>query len=270
MRLTQRAAVEDGVVAWDVYGAGSPVVLVHGFPARAYIWRHVIPGLIGAGHRVFVYDQLGFGSSERCEGQELYFDGQARVLHALLRSWELDAPTVVAHDMGAGVAVVAATQCPGRIGRLVLASAAICPPAVTAGTLHMQRHLPAYATMPAATWAPLIRSKIATATHLPMDPIVLAAYAEPWLGDEGQAAYLRFVSQIDESLVEQTFSSLRHLDLPVTIIWGEEDTWLPVEQAELIASQLPKPAEVLTVPAAGHFLPEDAPGAVARLLRRLC
>jgi pimeloyl-ACP methyl ester carboxylesterase len=268
MLLTQTAAVDGGLVAWDVVGDGAPVVLVHGFPARGYLWRGVIPALASAGCRVFVYDLLGFGSSEQRDGQELYFEGQARVLDALLGQWGLNNPTVVAHDMGTGVAVVTVTEYARTFERLVLVSAAICPPAVTGGTLHVQRHINAYATMPAATWAPMVRAKVATATHIPMDAATIEAYAAPWLGARGQAAYLRLVEQIDEALVERTYTALERLDMPVKVIWGEEDTWLPVEQAERVAKRVAK-ADLSIVPGGGHFLPEDAPGAVGRLLCEL-
>lgn len=53
------------------------------------------------------------------------------------------------------------------------------------------------------------------------------------------------------------------------VIWGEEDTWLPVEQAERVRDRVPG-AELRIVPGGGHFLPEDAPGAVGRLLAEFC
>jgi pimeloyl-ACP methyl ester carboxylesterase len=42
------------------------------------------------------------------------------------------------------------------------------------------------------------------------------------------------------------------------IVWGEEDTWLPVAQGERLRSLLPN-AHLITIPSAGHFLMEDAP-----------
>ena len=49
-----------------VYGAGSgpAVFLCHGFPEIAYSWRHQIPALGGAGFRVIVPDQRGYGASD--------------------------------------------------------------------------------------------------------------------------------------------------------------------------------------------------------------
>ena len=64
--LTPDNVIIDGQrIAYGVYGAGIPVLLVHGTPSYSYIWRDVLPGLVDAGYRVFVYDLLGYGHSER-------------------------------------------------------------------------------------------------------------------------------------------------------------------------------------------------------------
>jgi pimeloyl-ACP methyl ester carboxylesterase len=51
---------------------------------------------------------------------------------------------------------------------------------------------------------------------------------------------------------------LARLDLPVVLLWGEDDREVPVAVAELAASQLPK-AELLVVAGAGHHLPRTHP-----------
>jgi haloalkane dehalogenase len=43
----------------------SPILLLHGEPSWAYLYRHMIPILTGAGHRVVVPDQVGFGRSDK-------------------------------------------------------------------------------------------------------------------------------------------------------------------------------------------------------------
>jgi len=43
--LPRRLEVAGGEIAWDVFGSGSPVVLVHGTPSWSYIWRNVAPAL---------------------------------------------------------------------------------------------------------------------------------------------------------------------------------------------------------------------------------
>src|SRR5919197_4095085 len=44
---------------------GRPVVLAHGNPTWGYLYRHFIPPLVAAGHRVIVPDHLGFGRSDK-------------------------------------------------------------------------------------------------------------------------------------------------------------------------------------------------------------
>ncbi|MDP9424592.1 MAG: hypothetical protein M3P37_00795, partial [Actinomycetota bacterium] len=44
-RLGRRVETSGGEVAYEVFGEGPPVVLVHGTPSRSYIWREVVPAL---------------------------------------------------------------------------------------------------------------------------------------------------------------------------------------------------------------------------------
>ncbi len=53
-------------------GEGSPVLLLHGFPDRATMWRHQIHALLKAGHRVIAPDLRGFGESGRPDRVEDY------------------------------------------------------------------------------------------------------------------------------------------------------------------------------------------------------
>jgi pimeloyl-ACP methyl ester carboxylesterase len=52
-------------IACGAIGSGDPVILIHGTPSSSYIWRNVAPQLTKAGHKVHVFDLLGFGASER-------------------------------------------------------------------------------------------------------------------------------------------------------------------------------------------------------------
>lgn len=44
---------------------GSPVLLLHGEPSWSYLYRHMVPPLVAAGHRVIVPDLVGFGRSDK-------------------------------------------------------------------------------------------------------------------------------------------------------------------------------------------------------------
>ena len=51
---------------------GTPVLLMHGEPSWSYLYRHIIPRLISAGHRALAPDLIGFGRSDKPAKREDY------------------------------------------------------------------------------------------------------------------------------------------------------------------------------------------------------
>src|SRR3712207_9071631 len=88
-RLGRREATSAGEVAYEVFGEGPPVVLVHGTPMRSYLWRNVVPALAER-RKVHVYDLLGYGESEKGEGQDVSIAAQALLLKELVEAWGLE------------------------------------------------------------------------------------------------------------------------------------------------------------------------------------
>jgi pimeloyl-ACP methyl ester carboxylesterase len=57
------------------------------------------------------------------------------------------------------------------------------------------------------------------------------------------------------------------LDLPVLVVWGEHDEWIPVERAHRLAALIPG-ARLHLIPRAGHLVQLDAPEALTGALQR--
>ena len=86
-------------------GSGPAVLLLHGWPDSADLWRHQIPALVAAGLRVIAPDLRGFGASDRPEAVDAYrVRHSVRDMVALLDHLDLDRVHVVGHDWGAPVA----------------------------------------------------------------------------------------------------------------------------------------------------------------------
>src|SRR5689334_4186500 len=49
----------------EEHGDGEPVLLLHGWPDSARLWRHQVPVLAAGGFRVITPDLRGFGRSEQ-------------------------------------------------------------------------------------------------------------------------------------------------------------------------------------------------------------
>ena len=58
---------------------------------------------------------------------------------------------------------------------------------------------------------------------------------------------------------------LGEVDVPVLVVWGEEDAWLDPSQADRLGEAIPD-SRVKKMPGVGHFVPEDAPEELARKL----
>jgi len=108
-------------IAFDDFGAGEPVVLVHGLACGRRMWFHQIHALRDR-HRVITYDQRGHGETD-APSEPNYYSSQllagdlARVLDAL----GIARAALVGFSLGGGPALAFAARAPERVSRLVLA-----------------------------------------------------------------------------------------------------------------------------------------------------
>jgi non-heme chloroperoxidase len=86
---------------YEDHGAGTPVVLIHGWPLSGASWEKQVAALLAAGHRVITYDRRGFGrSSQPSVGYD--YDTFAEDLNRLLSALDLRDVTLVGFSMGGG------------------------------------------------------------------------------------------------------------------------------------------------------------------------
>jgi len=255
---------EGGEVAYGVFGEGPPVVLVHGTPSRSSLWRGVVGRLAGR-HAVYVHDLVGFGESQRYEGQDVSIAEQGRVLAELVEVWGLEEPAVAGHDIGGGIVLRAHLLEGVPFRRISLLDAVVLTPWGTPALGHVKEHLGAYRTMPTGVFEAYVAARLRETTNRPMDEGAFETYLSQWRGPEGQAAYLRKDAALlerDTAEVERLLGSVR---APVEVVWGGEDEWLDPSQAEALVSKIPG-SRLRLLPGAGHFVMEDAPEMVAGIL----
>jgi non-heme chloroperoxidase len=86
---------------YEDHGSGQPVVLIHGYPLDGHSWEKQVPGLLGAGKRVIMYDRRGFGqSSQPTTGYD--YDTFAADLKALVDELDLREAVLAGFSMGTG------------------------------------------------------------------------------------------------------------------------------------------------------------------------
>jgi len=265
-RLDRRERTSAGEVAYETFGEGPPVVLVHGTPSRSSLWRGVVLALAGR-YAVYVYDLLGFGDSQTGEGQDVSIAAQARLLKELVGAWGLEEPAIVGHDIGGGIALRAHLLEGVRFGRIALLDAVVLSPWLSrprSSTWHIREHKEAYRTMPDHLFEAFFAAYLRESASCLRDD-AFEAYLARWRGEEGRRAFVRQAAGLDEQHTAEVEPVLGSVEAPVLVMWGEEDGWLDPSQADRLRDAIPG-ARLAKVLGAGHFLPEDAPEEVGREL----
>jgi haloalkane dehalogenase len=112
------AAVDEGP-----RDAVTTVLLMHGEPSWSYLYRHMIPPLLDAGHRVVAPDLVGFGRSDKPANRDDYtYARHVAWMTEWLTGLDLQHITLVCQDWGGMIGLRLATAEPDRFDRLVIAN----------------------------------------------------------------------------------------------------------------------------------------------------
>ncbi|MGE0873683.1 MAG: haloalkane dehalogenase [Burkholderiales bacterium] len=100
----------------------APVALcLHGEPTWSYLYRRMIPGLLGAGYRVVAPDFIGFGRSDKLEEDAAYsFDFHRGMLLDLVERMDLRRVLLVVQDWGGLLGLTLPMEAPARYERLLV------------------------------------------------------------------------------------------------------------------------------------------------------
>ena len=90
-------------------------LLLHGNPTWAYVWRHWIPRLTQAGHRVVAPDLMGFGRSDKPKKMAQHsYDWHRQVLLELVERLDLQRVTLAVQDWGGLLGLTLPMAAPAR------------------------------------------------------------------------------------------------------------------------------------------------------------
>ncbi len=266
MEVTEELAWQGRTIRWGRAGHGPPVVLCHGTPWSSRLWSPYADAL-AAEYTVHLWDMPGYGESSKHPDHAVDLGVQGEAFAALLDHWGLTAPHVVAHDYGGAVALRSRLLHGRRYASLALVDVVALRPWGSPYFRLVAEHAEAFAAQPGAVHRGALEAYVATASHRGLTPGQLEELTRPWLDPEGRAAFYRQVAQADEAYTAEVEGRYAELDLPVRVIWGEEDTWIPVDRAHRLVDTIPG-ATLELVPGAGHLVQLDQPVHLAIALHR--
>jgi haloalkane dehalogenase len=251
-------------------GTGEPVLLLHGEPTWAFLYRKLIPPLAGVA-RVVAPDYLGFGRSDKPTRVEDYsYDLHYRSIERLAEELDLRETTVVVQDWGGPIGLRLAARHPERVARLVLLNTG-----VGAGRAPSPEWLRFRAFMrrvgPEIVPGQLVR--ISAVTEL-ADGVV-EAYNAPFPTAESKAGVLAFPELVPTELdhpsaakMLEVRAALERWEKPALVLFSDSDPIFPPAAAERLASRIPGAGPAEIVAGAGHFLQEEKGEEIAERIVR--
>ncbi len=202
-------------------GIGKPLIMIHGLSGSSRWWDRNFAYLAGR-YNLHMIDLNGFGQSRR---SHFTLSEAAQVLVRWMDRHEINQASVIGHSMGGYVTVDLAASFPDRVDKIVLVDAVAVPTGRSlisnaAGLLGTIRY-----------------------TSLDFLPVVAA--------DALRAGPLTLFSATRQVLAADIRSKLAHVKAPALIVWGENDTLLPLSLGQLLHEHLPH-AQFEIIANAGH------------------
>lgn len=252
-------------------GESDPVLLLHGEPSWSYLYRHMIPPLVEAGHRVVVPDQVGFGRSDKPTEKTDYSYARhvAWMSSLVFDHLDLTDITFFGQDWGGLIGLRLVTAQPGRFARVAIANTGLPTGDRSPSEAFMkwQKYSQETPTFPIGTL-------IDRACLAELPPDIIAAYDAPFPDDAYKAGARIWPSLVCTSPDDpeapanrDAWTVLQRFDRPFLCCFSDSD---PVTAGgdrpfrKLVPGAQGQPHT--TIEGAGHFLQEDKGPELAQLL----
>jgi len=245
-------------------GGEEAVVFLHGGPGSANDWDDLLPQ-VGVFARAVALDLPGFGEADKPADWEYSASSYAMFIAGALNELGIRRAHLVMGDIGASGLLWGASH-PGAFASSVM---------VGAGALIGYR----WHALARLARAPLVGHLMATSPSWLGFRTIMRIYnpapqklpnevLQRWWRDYDRAtrrAVVRFWRATPPSAFERIAPVLRRLDRPALALWGANDRFTPVEQAERQRESFPD-AEVVVLEDSGHYPNLDDPSRAAEAI----
>lgn len=255
-------------------GAGDPVLLVPGWPQSWYAWRHVMP-LLADRYRVIAIDPPGLGDSTAPSAYDTATI--AGYLEALLAALQIPRIALIGHDIGAWIGYAFSARHPDKVRALGLIDAAIPGIALadafalTPDRINKTWHFSfnALPELPETLIAGRERAYLSwlyrsrSFNQQAIDEAALDEYTRIYSAHGAMARGFAYYRAIFDSIAQNRATALAKLPMPVLAVGGGH--WLGPVMEPMIAP-VSHSLTTAIVAGSGHFVPEEAPAELGRLL----
>ena len=251
---------------------GIPIIFLHGFPEFWYGWKKQMTFFAEKGYRVIIPDQRGYNLSSKPSGVKSYcLHNLCGDIVALINKLTTQKVVIVGHEWGAVVARRLALDHPQLIHQLVIIN--MPHPDIFSRTLKtnpiqmLRSSYAAFFQIPyfpewvcsAFGFAILKRSLIKTSNKGIFSKEDLAAYKKAWQQPYALTAMINWYRAYKYN---KSASGL--IQLPVLLIWGENDEFLITKMASESIEKC-KNGKLEIIKGATHWVHHEQPQLVNKL-----
>jgi pimeloyl-ACP methyl ester carboxylesterase len=247
-------------------GPGLPILLLHGFASSTYTWEKVAPLLQAKSYHVWALDMKGFGWSDKPKKSVYAPQELMEEVNEWMNVMGLQEVVLVGNSLGGAIAWNMALDHPDKVSKLVLIDAA--------GFIHEMPLPVRLAGLPGAAaiaelffgrW--MIRDTLEQVYHDPsrITDLQVDAYYDRMRTENALYAVTAVGQSLDEISAKEYSRRIPEVQLETLIIWGREDSWIPVEDGRKFEKALPN-ATLKIIPGCGHIPQEERPEETAQLI----
>lgn len=261
--LQKVAELDSRFMSFVEQGQGEAVVLLHGIPTWGYIWHRLIPSFAKS-RRVLAPDLLGFGCSDKSDRFNRSIRFQAEVVARWLHSKKIGEALIVGHDIGGAIALRLAVLSPHLVSRLCLMNS-VCYDSWPIEMM-VQLGLPeTYRKVSASSLVNGLKQALKKGFCNSPDDELLDGLTAPYSTEVGKLSLIRDAAALNTNLTTELTAFLPKIQAQTLVLWGEEDTFQPIQYGERLVSDIPR-ARLVRIKSAGHFVMLDQPEEVEKNL----
>jgi len=249
---------DQGIVHYEVYGRGRPVILLHGWLGSWGLWQETM-AFLGQHYRTYALDFWGFGESGKKRNTYMVQDFVSLVDQFMDKLGIASAP-LVGHSMGGTVSLSVAIQYPERVQKVTIIGSPIVGSSL-APALKLAGYRPIAFLL--FTMFGMFRAAMRVASpFICRDP----RFPDMMDSDLSKTTLESFLVSIASLRRTDLRPNLHQIKVPVMGMFGDRDNIVHPRQWQPLLQGIPT-ARIERFKKAGHFIMLDEPQECMRLLK---
>jgi len=249
---------DQGIVHYEVFGRGRPVILLHGWLGSWGLWQETM-AFLGQNYRTYALDFWGFGESGKKRNTYQVFDFVSLVDQFMDRLGIMQAP-LVGHSMGGTVSLSVAIHYPERARKVVVIGSPI-----VGSSLAFPLKLAGYRPLAFMLFNMfgVFRAAMKVASPFICSDPHFPAMMDRDLSKTTLESFLVSISSLRKTDLRPR---LAEINVPVMGMYGNHDNIVHPKQWQPLQSKISS-AHIVRFPKAGHFIMMDEPAAFTQSLK---